>query len=331
MSVREGWSASETVPDAGDGATRTAWHRVLWGDKSKRPPKSRRDPALAGLWRLRVLRAVFFVALVVGLVGGTKALLSTSAAGTGGVAATEVPLIEAPRDVGVGGFGELYIATWLGAGRSNAAVIAPYYSNPIDFTGVVAGRFWAARTAVVAVTEVDTDYWAVTVAADVLVADEEAVHRPGGIRFYTIGVVRTDEGFGASGLPAQVPAPATLESPELVIDVLEHPNGGLVPLAGALDGFFDALLAGSGDLERYVSPRTSIAAITPAPFTETEVRSLGARPEVGDPDRHLVRVEVFATDGVGNAQVLQYTAVVSLRAERWEVVELVAAPPVGNQ
>lgn len=233
--------------------------------------------------------------------------------------------------MGVGGFGELYISAWLGAGRDNAAVIAPYYSNPVDFTRVNAGRLWAARTAVVSVEEVDSDYWAVTVAADVLVADEEGTYQPGGIRYYTIGIVKTADGFGASGLPAQVPAPPTLDAPELIINVLEHPAGDLVPIAEALDGFFDALLTGSGDLERYVSPDTSLAPITPAPFTNTKVRSLGARPEVADPSRHLVRAEVIASDAAGNAQILQYTAVMSLRAERWEVVELVAASPVGTQ
>jgi len=104
----------------------------------------------------------------------------------------------------------------------------------------------------------------------------------------------------------------------------------LEPIALALDGFFDALLAGSGDLERYVSPQTSLSPIDPVPFVDTEVRSLGARPEVSEPDRALVRAEVVATDDTDNAQILQYTAVMSLRAERWEVAELVAASPIGT-
>ena len=309
-------------------------HRVLFGDKSKkdkvRATKRRRDPALGGLWRLRALRIFFFVAMFIGLIGGAKALLFAPSATPAEPIAAETPVFDAPRDIGVGGFGELYISAWLGAGRSNAGVLAPYYSNGADLTAVTSGRFWAARTAVVSVEETEPDYWAVTVAADVLVADEEGVYQPGGIRYYTVGVVKADDGFGATGLPAQVPAPPTLEAPELVIEAMGPPSGELEPFAEALDGFFDALLAGSGDLERYVSPDTSIAAITPAPFVETEVRSLGARPEVADPTRHLVRVEVIATDGIGNVQILQYTAVMSERAERWEVVELVAASPVGN-
>ena len=311
----------------------TRWHRVLWGDKSKKAdqPRRRRDPSMGSLWRIRAVRSLMVIALVVGALGGAKALVSNAPGSTPADAQVTEPIVEVPRDVGVGGFGELYISAWLSAGRDNATVIAPYYSEPVDLTRVTAGRLWAARTAVISVEEVDIDYWAVTVGADVLVADEDGTFQPAGIRYYTLGVIKTNDGFGASGLPAQVPAPPTLEAPELVIDVLEHPSGDLEPIAAALDGFFGALLAGSGDLERYVAPETSLAPITPAPFTATEVRSLGARPEVADPNRHLVRAEVVATDDAGNVQILQYTAVMSQRAERWEVVELVAASPVGTQ
>ena len=306
--------------------------KLLWGDKSKQggSTRRRRDPSLGGMWRIRTLRLVMITALIVGAVGGAKALLTSTGNAAPLALATE-PIAKVPRDIGVGGFGELYISAWLGAGRGNATVIASYYSTPVDFTPVTAGGLWAARTAVVSIEEVDTDYWAVMVAADVLIAAEEGTYQPGGIRYYTVGVVKTAEGFAASGLPAQVPPPATLEAPELVIDVLEHPSGELEPIADALDGFFDALLAGSGDLERYVSPETSLTPITPAPFVDTTVRSLGARPEVADPNRHLVRAEVLATDATGNAQILQYTAVMSLRSERWEVSELVAATPIGTQ
>lgn len=312
-------------------------NRILFGDKNRdknsnrRAPRHRRDPAVGGLWRVRALRLLLLAAMFIGLVGGTKALLFTStAAPPAADAAVGEVMVEPARDIGVGGFGELYISAWLAAGRSNPAVIVPYYSEGADLTPVASGRFWASRTAVVAIEETEPGYWAVTVAADVLVADEDDVYQPGGIRYYTVGVTKTDTGFGATGLPAQVPAPPTVAAPELVIDDLSAPTGDLEPFAEALDGFFDALLAGSGDIERYIAPSTSIAAIAPPPFVETEVRSLGARPEVQDPSRHLVRVEVLATDGVGNAQILQYTAVMSERSQRWEVVELVAASPVGN-
>lgn len=317
----------------------TKLNRILFGDKSRnatrakgRPPKRRRDPTVGGLWRVRTLRMMLLAAMAIGVVGGTKALLFTPSASETAAAdaTTATVMVEPARDIGVGGFGELYISAWLGAGRSNAAVLAPYYSHPADLTAVVTGRFWASRTATVAIEEAEPGYWAVTVAADVLVADDNDVYQPGGIRYYTVGVTKTDTGFGATGLPAQVPAPPTVDAPELVIDDLVAPTGDLEPFAAALDGFFDALLAGSGDIERYIAPETTIQAIAPAPFTETEIRSLGARPEVEDPSRHLVRAEVLATDGIGNAQILQYTAVMSERSQRWEIVELVAASPVGN-
>ena len=310
-------------------------HNLLWGDKSakedKAKPKRRRDPALPGLYRVRALRALLVLLLLVGAVGGAKALL-TSAPPPGPTAAeiAEMTTIDVPRDVGVGGFAELYVSAWLTAGRTTSSVIAPYYPTQVDFNQVNSGAFWAARTATIDVIEQGDSYWAVTVAADVL-SNNEGAYEAAGIRFYTFGVIKTDDGFVATTLPAQVPAPPTLDLPELVIEFLNAPTSAEIePIAEALGGFFRALLAGAGDIERYVRPNTHLAPISPAPFATIDVRSLGARPEVEDPNRLLVRVEIRATDTAGNAQVMQYTVTVAQRAERWEVVELVAASPIGT-
>ena len=152
------------------------------------------------------------------------------------------------------------------------------------------------------------------VAADVLVADEDGAYTPGGIRYYTMGIVKSDEGFGAEGSPLRSRPPRTLDAPDLVIAGLEPPSGDLEPIAGAVDGFLDALLAGKGDLERFVAPDTSLSPIDPAPFTDVEVMSIGARPEVDSPSRYFVRAQVAATDETDNTQILQYTIVMSQRA-----------------
>lgn len=324
------YTVDERDLDQPSASDQTRLNRFLFGDRNRRDRRRRRKgQGSPRLWLPRLMRLVLLASLAVGVAGGTKALLPTPdpADGEAGELLAPAP-VEIPRDLGVGGFAELYIAAWLGAGRDNADALTPYYSTPVDLIAVEAGRLWASRTTVVEVTEASDDYWAVTVAADVLVADEEGSYQPGGIRYYTVAIIETDAGFGAAGLPAQIPPPATLDAPELAIDVLQAPTGDLEPLAEALEGFFDAFLAGSGDLVRYVSPETSLAPISPPPFADTEVRAIGARPEVDDLNRYLVRVEIMATDPSGNSQILHYTVIIAQRARRWEVSELMAAPPL---
>lgn len=304
-------------------------HRVLFGTNKRRPRRhSGQAPEIVGLWRLRAIAAVLWLGLAVGVVGGLAALSGLTSSPAAPVV-DAVPDIAVPRDVGVGGFGELYVAAWLSAGEDSAGVLAPYYPTPVDLGAVTSGGLWAARTASVDIVEAGENYWAVTIAAEVLSLAKAGTYEPAGIRFYTFGVVHTEAGFAATSLPAQVPAPATLESPELVIDALSRPAGDLEPIAEALDGFFDALLANAGDLERYVSPDASIAPVSPPPFTDTDIRSLGARAENAIPALHLVRVEVVGLTSTGDsAQVLHYTATLTQRAGRWEVLELVAASPI---
>ena len=64
----------------------------------------------------------------------------------------------------------------------------------------------------------------------------------------------------------------------------------------------------------------------PPPFVNVEVLKAGL---VDTPDGSLqVVVVVRATDTAGRVQVLQYALVVEQRDGRWEVSELLLAPPL---
>lgn len=285
---------------------------------------------LPGLVKLRALQFLLFGLVAVGAVGGVVGLASF---GDEGVSIDEISTeaaakIEAPGDLGVGGFGEVYVSVWLSSGSTSLESLKPYFPDAVNMVGVESDRFWPAHTATVDVEAVGEGYWSVTVAADVLERTEEAVLVPSGIRFYIFGVVKSEGGFVATSLPAQIPAPPTLEAPERVIEQLERPTGELEPVSQAAQGFFSALLAGSGDIDRFVAPDTTIVPISPAPFVSVEVSRVGAKQEQADPTRILVRVEVEAISATGNSQILQYTIVFKSRADRWEVLDLTGATPL---
>jgi hypothetical protein len=324
--------------DGGGGEEQSALSKLLWGDKKRkkgeRRSRTRQDPALPGMWQIRAMRAGLLALLLIGAVGGASELLGSGnrAAAEATATATAPQEPEPAGDLGAGGFAELYVAAWLSAGRRSTEAIAPYYPEPVSLADAEAGRYRAARTSTLGLERAEgDDYWSVTVAADVVRTGEDGVEEPVGVRYYTVGVLGTGDGFVATTLPAQVPGPATLATPERAIEDLEAPEGELEAVGRALEGFFDALLTGSGDIERYVVPENQLTAIDPVPFETAEIESLGARPNVDDPTLMLVRVAVVATDSDGAGIVMHYTLTVQQRSERWEVVELMGATPLGEQ
>jgi len=233
-------------------------------------------------------------------------------------------------DVGVGGFAELYVSAYLSATEPGelAAFIPSLTDLPFDRP-----RAWASKTATIDITAIDTDYYAVVVAAEVLLdrPDDDADWIGQGTRFYAVGVqaIPAGDGFVATGLPSVVAAPAVLDGPELGISDLKSPSSSaLRPVAEAVAGFLAAYVAGDGELARYVHPDSRISRIFPAPYVRVVVRGIGTRAWLdGD---ELVRAEVVAEDADGRRNTLHYSLL--MRAgDRWEVTEVLMAPPLRPQ
>jgi hypothetical protein len=289
------------------------------------------------LWSIRATHLALSGALLVGATGGSVALV-TAARGTPPPLTAEAVLaeieVEPAPDLGAAGFAELYVSTWLTAGRDSEDLLTSFTAQRIDLHQVTSGGYWSAKTVVVDLTEVTENYWSVLVAAEVLARSDDdttaAEYRNTGIRYYTVGVVHHDTGFVVTSLPAQVSPPTTLNPPALAVDNLEASTASsdLAEVADTMTGFVQAFLAGTGDLDRYLAPGTALVPISPAPFTTAEITALGTAPSPEDPDGVLARVEVLATDNAGNSQALEYSAVLATRDDRWEVTGLVPAAPL---
>lgn len=285
---------------------------------SRRP---RRTPRLPAATLTRIAHGLLWTLVVVGAVSGPAALLRQAVA-----APQPAPAVELPEPtVGVEGFAEVFVATFLGeAGRGTEEVLRPFYPVPVELREVTPGGVYVVRTATVAAEEQGSGYWAVTVAADVLTA-VDGEYRPGGWRYYTVGVAERDGRWVATGLPAQVPAPATGEDhPRLAVANLAAPRDE--PQVATVERFLAALLAGEGDLDRYVAPGAQLRPIHPAPYTETRLARLGLaeQPDGGV----LARVEVVAADPAGVAHRLHYSLALVERDGRWEVAAVHPAPPL---
>lgn len=103
---------------------------------------------------------------------------------------------------GLEGFAALYVATWLEGGPVQAF-------HPADSSARAAepGERFVARAAAVRVRPAGRGVWTVTVGAEVLVAADGGYRRDG-TRWFDVELIARGDGLVATGIPAEVAAPA---------------------------------------------------------------------------------------------------------------------------
>ncbi|MFF3249101.1 hypothetical protein ACFYWY_36470 [Streptomyces sp. NPDC002870] len=151
--------------------------------------------------------------------------------------------------------------------------------------------------------------WSVVVAAQFTVRDDTG-RSPGAsdastiVRYFAVPVVATDGvsgpgAFTVTAAPAQIagPGPATVATSRYVKPL---PAGGA--LVSSLGAFFDAYLAGVGEVTRYLSPGTQLSAVSGTGYTKVTVDQAAADSEIavgavpGDGSKVGVQARVTATD-----------------------------------
>lgn len=280
-----------------------------------------------GLWGLVGLGAV---GGVVGMVGGVAppAPPASPRAVAGGV----------PADVA--GYAQLAVGSWLGAGPDDEAVVEALFAvDPIPMppppasaaSGAATSRLKATQLTTVGAREVGPGYWAVTVAAWVEVDSVEPQHRrESGLWFFEVGVVRTsDHHLVAVCEPALVPRPLTGSGQLRLADsTLAVPRGADEPEVATIEAFLAALLAGTGDIDRYTVPGLELEAVSPAPFREVAVEAVAISDD-GDTAARA-RVSVVATTHTDLTVTLGYEVQLSSRDGRWEVAGISGAPTLAT-
>lgn len=104
-------------------------------------------------------------------------------------------------------------------------------------------------------------------------------------------------------------------------------------LAVTMQGFVTAYAAGNGDVTRYTSPGSTVASITPAPYSAVKLTSVSSDvpiPTDRDPrEGGTAQVELTAdATGKQGTQHVSWLVTVRVRAGRWEVVTLDSVPGV---
>jgi len=223
-----------------------------------------------------------------------------------------------------GGFAEMFVAAYLEAGSGQEQAVQNFYPGPADLQGVTPGSRYASRMATVRARTAGPGYWAVTVGAEVLVLAQSGYAR-GGVHYYQVGVRAGPGGLVATSLPSEVPAPPLGALPGPALPRL-GPPGGDAPTE-VVRRFFDAYLAGRGDLGSVVARGSGLTALTPPPFGSTALAGIAFGPS-GSPGARAVRAEIAGTDAGGLKEVLDYSLRIASRRGRWVVEEVLPATPL---
>lgn len=292
--------------------------------------------ARVGLWS----------AVVLGCLGGLVGLAGPSDEGP-------PPVVEQSEDEGfvpapVAGMAETAVEEWLAPGEpdedegeSDGERLDELFIERPSTTDVEAGRLSVQDITTVAGHRLDDGYWTVTVAAEVVeIVDDVA--QPATVWYVDVGIVGDPEGgLAALTTPAVVPAPPGVSTDLRPSAPLPGPPAEDDPVAGTVEGFLNALLAGDGDPSRYLAPRVTMTAANPAPFVDVELLEMAVeevdRDQASEQDPEQAREEegdiriwatVRGTTAGESSQVLAYELVAVERVDRWEILELSGAQTV---
>lgn len=280
----------------------------------------------------RGVHALLWTLLTCAVLLGLVSLLTIGARrGT----AAAAPAGPAPStDMPPGGCAELLVTAWL---AGDTGVLASLVGA--DVPRLPAGRRAASHTYTVSARPVPGgSQWAYLVGAEVVNVDDKGGRSPAGVQFFTTTLTRASAGQGgacggwvAPALPAQTAGLAAAGTLELDYRRTMPVSGH--PIADALAPFFTALLAGGGEVDRYLSPGMQLRAVAPAPYTQvrlehlrTDSAELGQTlPADGTRVRLLATVAARIGDDPGEWR-LTYPLSMTVRGGRWEITSVDPAP-----
>jgi len=252
-------------------------------------------------WATRVPRLGLWALVVAGALGGIFAAVRPT---TTVIERSAHPQAEPP--VGLAGVAEIAVRQWLSEeGRP----------DPLGTTPTLA----VDSTAVVAVRQIDADYWAVTVAAEVRGPASATARR----WYLEVGVTNTPKGLRPVASAAVVPPPDDPTPLPAPAATLASPAPG-DPLSGTAEAFLRALLTGAADPVRYEAPDAAIGPIGQPPFVGLTVEQTAVLQS--DPAGTVLRVVLNATTADRIELAASYELVLAERAGRWEIKALSAAP-----
>ncbi|WP_410597876.1 conjugal transfer protein [Amycolatopsis sp. lyj-23] len=282
------------------------------------------EPALRGATR-RVGRWVAWMAVLASPLLTIAGLIVLQPAGAPSMRDGGAPASSTSPE----GWAEMYVRSWLSETRDDPAGLETFYPSGMKSQRAV-GTQVPVDTAVISAVSPVEGMWSVVVVADVLVLQPDG-KRTATLLCAQVAITGTGVAYVAAALPTLVACPGTSSAVELAYDEVADPGG---PVGQSVTGFLTAYLAGQGQLDRFVSPGTSLALPRPAPYTAvqvTEVRTherfepgQAARPVDGTVIHSFTHA--WGWDATGQGTPVDYALTLAARAGRWEINRIDPAP-----
>lgn len=233
-----------------------------------------------------------------------------------------------------GSFAAGYVGAWLSATRDDNAALAEY----IELTAVgLSDVGWAYRDLSVSSVSRSVEAGLVTVVIaanvrEVNLSEDGAGDEIWPRRYFQVTVKVDGDALSVVGLPAPIAAPERTGEGATLVYSVNLPKSEAA--ADTVTAFLNAYLAGSGEIDRYISPNTDIHAVTPAPYVATTIEDIRVDAAPSKSPRDGDAVEVLATVVLQSATDQQLTSTYALtltaRDGRWEVGSINLAPIQDN-
>lgn len=276
------------------------------------------------------LTSLFLVALM--LVGGVAGVLAFADVLLRSGESTGPEIIEGHtiEQQQAASYAGAFTAAWLSATRDEPGALATYVSGDVIATlGTTPTQF--QQLAVASITPVSDS--SVSIALTALVREFDltgTAEEPAStwvVRAYQVLVQAGDAGFSVVGLPTPIATtPIALTTPTIYYSNIPEND----PVYTSVVEFLGAYAAGLGDLARFTSPESDIAAITPPLAAEISVTSVVAtdatpsNPVDGDQVHVFVTATLMTVDG--RTIPATYTLTLTSRADRWEISSIDLQP-----
>ncbi|WP_260973020.1 conjugal transfer protein [Mycolicibacterium llatzerense] len=145
---------------------------------------------------------------------------------------------------------------------------------------------------------------------------------------FTVPIHPIGSGYRPTALPGLVPGTVT-GTPVTVNESNAVDVKSASPVATTLRDFFNAWLAGKGDLSRVADTKT-VEAFSSAPFGSVQVMAASAVEQIPDQPTGDLTVGVTVWGMHTQMYQLSYTLKLSASAGRWVVTDIAATPPVSE-
>lgn len=276
-------------------------------------------------WTTTAVRTAVWIAVLCGPV----ALIGVLVGGPSSepVVQAVAPDADAGRRAATGEFAERFVTTWVATNSDNVGALNRFVELPDTMSWPTKAAGTATATSVSDIEQQPSGLWSVTVGADVTAAGEDNSQR----RYFQVPVAYHDGGMFAAALPTPVPGPAKADQPETAY----NSEATVDSAAGeTIADFLTAMLAGKGDLTRYISPGAQLRPIEPAPYDSVQIEQIYADVDLmsdnspNDGDEANILVTAKAAVGKQTYTPVEYALTLRSRDGRWEVGAVQATPQI---